>query len=80
MGNLLYAFFPEKPWIGADQDGGLPFDIENVFVQYRTNLPTPQDVTWQTFTSPVDQVGGMLMFDDTNTVAQIRRFYRILEQ
>jgi sugar lactone lactonase YvrE len=72
-GNTLHLEF-------RDQDGGLPFDTENVFVQYRTNLPTPQDVAWQTFTSRVYQVGGTLMFDDTNVVTQIRRFYRILEQ
>jgi hypothetical protein len=61
-----------------DLDGGVPFDTNGVLVQFRTNL---QDTLgWQTFTSGVYLINGVMMFDDTNAPGIPDRFYRVLEQ
>lgn len=63
-----------------DVDGGVPFDTNGVRVQFRTDLPGSSDTGWQTFTSSIYLVDGVMMFDDTTTPALPSRFYRVLEQ
>ncbi len=63
-----------------DSDGGLPFDVGPVVVQWRTNLPSGADTNWQTVASRCYLTNGFVGVDDTNAMGQSTRFYRILEQ
>ena len=59
-----------------DSDGGLPYDITKVKVQWRTNL---NDISWQGLTNIPYSNGTFIAIDDTNAIAP-NKFYRVLEQ
>jgi sugar lactone lactonase YvrE len=63
-----------------DCDGGLPFDVSRVAVQWRTNLPSGSDTNWQTLNSTLLRTNGFLQATDTNAPAFGTRYYRIVEQ
>jgi sugar lactone lactonase YvrE len=63
-----------------DEDGGTPYDLSHVILQWRTNLPSGTDTTWQTLASGFYLTNGIIAFDDTNCISGPSRFYRILEQ
>ena len=63
-----------------DSDGGLPFDLGRVTIQWRTNLPSGLDTNWQALSSPLLTNGGFAQFTDTNALPSGTRFYRVLEQ
>jgi sugar lactone lactonase YvrE len=63
-----------------DGDGGLPADLAKVTVQWRTNLPSGTDTSWQTMTSNFYFTNGYVALDDTNTVSSPSRFYRVLQK
>jgi hypothetical protein len=62
-----------------DADGGVPYDLSQVQVQWRTNLPTATDANWQVLSSGYYVTNGLVVIDDTNTPSPTSRFYRILE-
>jgi hypothetical protein len=63
-----------------DSDGGIPYDLSQVVVQWRTNLPSGTDTNWQTVTSPLVLTNGFVAIDDTNAPTRPASFYRILEK
>ena len=62
-----------------DADGGLPYDLSQVRVQWRAELPCGTDTNWQMLTSAFYLTNGFVAIDDTNGVNGSTRFYRILE-
>ena len=61
-----------------DEDGGVPYDLSKVEVQWRTSIA---DTNWQTLTNTLSQVSGFIAIDDTNGVNNLPgRYYRVLEQ
>jgi hypothetical protein len=62
-----------------DSDGGLPYDISQVQVLWRSNLPSGIDTNWQVFATRFTQTNGYAGFTDTNLLIQSNRFYRLLE-
>lgn len=67
---IVHLFF-------QDSDGGVPYDLSKVQVQWRTNVT---DRTWQTLTNAFLPTNGLIGIDDTNVVGLSSRFYRVLEQ
>jgi hypothetical protein len=63
-----------------DADGGTPYDLSQVSLQWRTNLPNGLDTNWQTFTGTFYLTNGFAAIDQTNSVAFPSRFYRIVER
>jgi hypothetical protein len=63
-----------------DSDGGLPYDLSQVSVQWRTNLPSGTDTNWQTITAGFSVTNGFVVFENTNALSAPTRFYRILER
>ena len=62
-----------------DADGGVPYDLTKVALQWRTNLPSGNDTNWMSLASSCYLTNGFVGIDDTNVTSQIRRFYRVLE-
>ena len=62
-----------------DSDGGVPYDLSKVTVQWRTNLPSGMDTNWQSITAGIYLTNGFMEFDDTNNLSAPTRFYRLLE-
>lgn len=62
-----------------DSDGGVPFDLNDVTILWRTNLPTSTDTNWQTLTTGFYLTNGFVELDDTNTIGLPSAFYQILE-
>jgi sugar lactone lactonase YvrE len=62
-----------------DADGGVPYDLSKVALQWRTNLPRGTDTNWITLTAPCYLDNGFAVIEDTNSVRPPSRFYRILE-
>ncbi|MGO8931550.1 MAG: immunoglobulin domain-containing protein [Limisphaerales bacterium] len=63
-----------------DADGGLPYDLSQVELQWRAELPSTTDTNWQTLTSACYPTNGYAAFDDTNGLSGSSRFYRLLER
>jgi len=62
-----------------DADGGVPFDLDSLEVQWRTNLPSGTDTNWQSLTSGFYLTNGVVEIDDTNTIGLPNCFYRVVE-
>jgi hypothetical protein len=62
-----------------DSDGGVPFDLNSLEVQWRTNLPNGMDAVWQSLTSGFYLSNGIVVIDDTNTINLPSCFYRVVE-
>jgi hypothetical protein len=62
-----------------DADGGLPYDVSKVQVQWRTNLPSGTDTNWNVLSSGCYTTNGFLFIDDTTPPGQSARFYRVRE-
>ena len=62
-----------------DADGGVPFDLNSLEVQWRTNLPSGTDTNWQLLTSGFYLTNGMVEIDDANTAGLPSCFYRLVE-
>jgi hypothetical protein len=71
-GNLRLLF--------QDADGGTPYDLSQVSLQWRTNLPNGLDTNWQTFSGTFYLTNGFAAIDQTNSVALPSLFYRIVER
>lgn len=63
-----------------DADGGVPFDLSQLVLQWRTNLPSGTDTNWQTLTAGFYLTNGVVAVEDTNAVKAPTGFYRILER
>ncbi len=63
-----------------DADGGAPFDLSQLALQWRTSLPSGTDTNWQTLTAGFYLTNGVVAVDDTNAVQAPTGFYRILER
>ena len=63
-----------------DADGGVPYDLSKVTLQWRTNLPSANDTNWISLTSACYLTNGFAAIDDTNAVSLPSRFYRITER
>jgi hypothetical protein len=62
-----------------DADGGVPYDLSSLEVQWRTNLPSGSDTNWQSLTSGFYLTNGLVEIDDTNTINLPNCFYRVIE-
>jgi hypothetical protein len=62
-----------------DADGGVPYDLSKVALQWRMNLPSGTDTNWNTLTAPCYLTNGVAVIEDTNSVRPPSRFYRISE-
>jgi len=62
-----------------DADGGIPFDLNSIEVQWRTNVPSGLDTNWQSLTTGFYLTNGVVVIDDTNTVGLPQCFYRVVE-
>lgn len=62
-----------------DADGGLPYDLSQVVLQWRTNLPTGGDTNWGTVSGPFYVTNGFAAIEDTNVLSNTR-FYQVLER
>lgn len=63
-----------------DADGGLPYDVSKVTVQWCTNLADTSPTNWLKLNSPFTVTNGFIWVNDTNTASLPARFYRVLEQ
>ena len=63
-----------------DADGGLPYDVSQVQLQWRAELPSGADTNWQALTSAFYLTNGFVATDDTNGVSASSGFYRIIER
>ena len=61
-----------------DCDGGLPGDLANLTVQWRTNLPSGADTNWEELAPGFYLTNGFIAVDDTNACNHATRFYRVL--
>ena len=79
------AFAPQVLTNGAvrlefqDADGGTPYNLGDVAVQWRTNLPTATDTNWNSLSSGFYLSNGIVVLDDTNTFNLPDVFYRVVE-
>jgi sugar lactone lactonase YvrE len=62
-----------------DSDEGLPYDLSQVQVQWRTNLPGGTDTNWQALTSQLVVTNGFVQCDDTGAPSYPSKFYRVWE-
>jgi hypothetical protein len=62
-----------------DSDGGVPFDLNSLEVQWRTNLPAGPDTNWQSLTSAFYLTNGVVEIDNTNMAGVPSGFYRVIE-
>jgi hypothetical protein len=62
-----------------DADGGVPFDLNSLEVQWRTNLPAGPDTNWQSLTSAFYLTNGVVEIDNTNMAGVPSGFYRVIE-
>jgi sugar lactone lactonase YvrE len=63
-----------------DADGGTPYDLSQVSLQWRTNLPNGLDTNWQTVNGTFYLTNGFAAIDQTNSAAFPSLFYRIVER
>ena len=63
-----------------DADASLPYDLSQVSVQWRTNLPRAADTNWLKLTSAFTVTNGFVWVNDTNAFKLPTRFYRVVEQ
>jgi hypothetical protein len=63
-----------------DADGGVPYDLTQVQVQWRTNQPSPTDTNWQASKAPLYLTNSYVASDLTNSIGLPIAVYRILEQ
>ena len=62
-----------------DADGGVPFDLNSLEVQWRTNLPAGGDTNWQSLTNGFYLTNGVVEIDNTNSSSLSSGFYRVVE-
>ncbi len=62
-----------------DADGGLPYDLTGVVLQWRTNLPSGSDTNWGTVSGSFYVTNGFAAIEDTNVLSKTR-FYQVLER
>jgi hypothetical protein len=62
-----------------DADGGVPFDLNSLEVQWRTSLPAGPDTNWQSLTSGFYLTNGVVEIDNTNMAGLPSGFYRVIE-
>jgi hypothetical protein len=62
-----------------DSDGGVPYDLNSLEVQWRTNLPGGADTNWHSLTGAFHLTNGAVEIDDTNTIGLPSCFYRVVE-
>jgi hypothetical protein len=63
-----------------DADGGVPYDLSKVTLQWRTKLPSGKDTNWISLSSACYLTNGVAAIEDTNAVSMPGRFYRITER
>jgi hypothetical protein len=63
-----------------DADGGVPYDLNSVEVQWRTNLPSGEDTIWQSLATGFYPTNGMIAIDETNTTGLPSCFFRVIER
>ncbi|MGA2174235.1 MAG: immunoglobulin domain-containing protein [Verrucomicrobiota bacterium] len=64
--------------IFQDSDGGIPADLSKLTLQWRTNLPTKSDNTWQNITAGFSISGSDIIVTDP-AATNLTRFYRLIE-
>lgn len=62
-----------------DADGGVPYDLNSLEVQWRTNLPGGADTNWHSLTGAFRLANGVVEIDDTNPIGLPSCFYRVVE-
>ena len=60
-----------------DADGGVPYDLSKVTLQWRTNLPSGSDTNWISLASACYLTNGCAAINDTSADSLTSRFYRI---
>jgi hypothetical protein len=62
-----------------DVDGGVPFDLNSLELQWRTNLPSGADTNWQSLTTGFYYTNSFVEIDQTNLAGNLDFFYRVVE-
>jgi hypothetical protein len=62
-----------------DSDGGLPYDLSKVAVQWCTNFVEATNLDWITLSSRISLTNGLLTVDDTNAPTRSASVYGVLE-